>query len=55
MADVSAPGGNTPAGNQNSDEAAFDETIAGAMESFVPTLVFPLIQKVTEDMKENLE
>jgi hypothetical protein len=36
------------------EDAAFDEVIAGAMESFATTLVFPLIQKANEDIKENM-
>ncbi|GGE35993.1 hypothetical protein GCM10007276_11820 [Agaricicola taiwanensis] len=36
----------------NEDEA-FDEVIAGAMSSFATTLMFPLIQKTTEDIREN--
>lgn len=55
MSDVTNTPNDSGQTTTNNEEDAFEETIAGAMESFVPTLVFPFIQKVTEDMKENME
>lgn len=54
MADVTNQTTPNPA-DASSEEAAFEEVINGAIESLVPTLAFPFIQQVTDNIKENSE